>query len=168
EASPTQRLVGGFGGSTIGTIFAVWGAIFVAGTIGWAFLAAHWPRRRVLTLSLLGMLGVVGTLAAFNHGAPAAVLVAATAFVLVECGFTPAALAQLGDLTAGRDESRGAAMGLYSLLLGTGQLLGNLLGGPLAARWAMDGVLALTGAFALVALACVRGMGIPGRAREAN
>ena len=43
-------------------------------------------------------------------------------------------------------------MGVYSLLLGAGQLAGAGMGAPLAARWQMDGVLAGTAVFAAIAL----------------
>ena len=70
----------------------------------------------------------------------------------MEAGFTPAAFSHLAELTAPMDGSRGAAMGLYSVILGAGQLMGNLLGGPFAARWQMNGVLALTAVLAVVSL----------------
>lgn len=61
-------------------------------------------------------------------GAGAWALLAAGGFVLVESGFTPAAFGHLGDLTQPLDGSRGAALGLYSLFLGLGQLAGNVVG----------------------------------------
>ncbi len=76
--------------------------------------------------------------------------------MLVESGFTPVALAHLADIAERHDASRGAALGLYSLLLGLGQLLGNVIGAPFAAKWQMDGVLVLTGILAVVALGAVR------------
>ncbi|MBI4759004.1 MAG: hypothetical protein HY783_08430, partial [Chloroflexi bacterium] len=50
---------------------------------------------------------------------------------------------------------RGAIMGLYSVLLGVGQLLGAWLGGPFAQRGGMDGIIALSALFALFSLATV-------------
>jgi len=84
----------------------------------------------------------------------------------VEAGFTLAAFAHLAELTVPVDSSRGAALGLYSVLLGAGQLVGNLLGGPFSARWQMDGVLGLTAILAVVSLIGV--MGMPRKAREAT
>ena len=109
-------------------------------------------------VALLGMMGVVASLAWLNHGGPQFVVWIAIALVLVEAGFTPAAFAHLAELTVPVDASRGAALGLYSVLLGAGQLVGNLLGGPFSARWQMDGVLVLTALLALVSLVGVARM----------
>lgn len=43
-------------------------------------------------------------------------------------------------------------MGLYSIFLGLGQLLGNGLGGLFAHRWGFDGLIYLTVLLATVAL----------------
>ena len=155
--SSTQALVGGFGGSEVGGIFAVWGMVFLSGLALWSLLGARWPRR-VLAVALAGMLGVVLALAMVNHGAPRALLAVAALLVLVESGYTPAAFSHLADLTQHLDPTRGAALGLYSVLLAAGQLAGNVIGAPFAARWQMDGVLALTALLALVALGGVARM----------
>lgn len=152
ERSATQSLVGGFSGQQIGLIFAVWGGAFVVGITLWSWLAPGMDRRRSMSVALVGMLGVVASLAWLNHGGPGFVIWLAVVLVFVEAGFTPAAFAHLAELTAPVDASRGAALGLYSVLLGAGQLVGNLLGGPFAARWQMDGVLGLTAILAVVSL----------------
>ncbi len=153
--STTQTLVGGYTGTTIGIIFGSWGVVFLGGIAAWSILGARIPKRTVLTLSLLAMFGVVFTLFAVNHGAPPALLALTIAFILIESGFTPVALAHLADITELHDTSRGAAVGLYSLVLGMGQLLGNVLGTPFAATWQMDGILAVTFGLAVIALAGV-------------
>jgi MFS family permease len=152
DRSATQSLVGGFTGREIGQVFGVFGLTFLLGVTLWSVFGARMPRRRALAIALVGMLGVVSFLALRNHGAGRWALGLAMACVLVESGFTPAAFAHLADATAVHDGSRGAALGLYSLLLGTGQLLGNALGAPFAMRWQMDGVLALTALLGSVAL----------------
>jgi predicted MFS family arabinose efflux permease len=43
-------------------------------------------------------------------------------------------------------------MGLYSVFLGLGQLLGNGLGGLFAQTWGLDGLIYLTALLALIAL----------------
>ena len=156
--SPTQVLVGGYSGREIGLIFGCWGAVFLVGIAIWSLLGARWDRRRALSLALAGLLSVAATLAFVNHGAPAALVALAALFVLVESGYTPVAFAHLADATVTLDPSRGAALGLYSVLLAAGQLLGNVIGAPFAARWQMDGVLTATALFALVALAGVSRM----------
>jgi len=159
--STSQTLVGGYNGSTIGVIFAVWGALFLTGIGLWSLLAPHWPRRRTLTVALAGMLVVVASLTLVNQGASKWILIVAAMAVMVESGFTPAAFAHLADLTDAHESSRGTSMGVYSLLLGVGQLVGAALGAPLAARWQMNGVLAATGLLALIAFAGVARMRPP-------
>lgn len=153
--SLTQALVGGFSGRTIGIVFALWGTTFLIGIALWSLAAPRWPRRRTLFVALIGMLAVVASLTAVNHGGPRWLLIVAAVAVLVESGFTPAAFAHLADFTDVHAESRGGAMGLYSLLLGLGQLIGAGLGAPFAARWQMDGVLGVTALLAVAALAGV-------------
>ncbi|MFV1980236.1 MAG: MFS transporter [Rhodothermia bacterium] len=151
ERSAEQALVGGFSGQQIGIIFAVWGLAFLLGIGLWVWLAPGWPRRRAMTVALVGMIGVVAALTAVNHGGHNLFLWVGVVFVLVESGFTPAAFAHLAELTRPLDATRGTAMGLYSVLLGTGQLVGNLLGGLFSAKWQMDGVLLLTAILAVIA-----------------
>ena len=103
--------------------------------------------------------GGAGSLPWYSHGGPGFVSWIAVAWVLVEEGFTPAAFAHLAELTVPLNASRGAALGLYSVLLGAGQLLGNLLGGLFSARWQMDGVLGLTAMLAVLSLVGAMRMG---------
>jgi MFS family permease len=166
ERSATQALVGGFSGQQIGLVFAVWGAAFLVGIALWSWLAPGMDRCRAMSVALVGMLGVVASLAWVNHGGPTVVLWLAALLVCVEAGFTPAAFAHLAELTVPVDASRGAALGLYSVLLGAGQLAGNLLGGPFAARWQMDGVLTLTAILAVVSFVGARLMGSDARYAE--
>ena len=149
----------GFSGQQIGLIFAVWGGALLVGIALWSLLAPGMERRRAMSIALVAMLGVVASLAWYNHGGPGFVIWIAVALVLVEAGFTPAAFAHLAELTVPVDASRGAALGLYSLLLGAGQLVGNLLGGLFSARWQMDGVLGLTAMLAVLSLVGAMRMG---------
>jgi predicted MFS family arabinose efflux permease len=70
--------------------------------------------------------------------------------VLVTSGFTPAALVYLADITEGHAEDRGSIMGLYSVFLGVGQLVGTAAGGRFATWKAIDGLLLLSVIFAAV------------------
>ena len=67
-------------------------------------------------------------------------------------GSKDGAVSYLARLSAGLQPDRGLFMGLYSVVLGLGQLLGRWLGGPFADRWGMYGILALTAALGAVAL----------------
>jgi predicted MFS family arabinose efflux permease len=82
---------------------------------------------------------------------PLAVLAAGALFVLA--GATPAALGMLADISEHHPDDRGAIMGLYSVFLAVGQIIGSLLGGA-AAEWAgIDGLLlASAGLLALAAV----------------
>ncbi len=155
----TQRLVGGYTGGEIGVIFGVFGLVFLTGLAAWSFWGGKFPRRFSLAIALVGMLGVVLTLSLVNHGAPRQLLVLTGLFVLVESGFTVVAFAHLADVTEYVDEARGAALGVYSLLLGLGQLTGSTIGAPFAAKWQMDGVLLATALLALISLVGVAAMG---------
>jgi predicted MFS family arabinose efflux permease len=75
--------------------------------------------------------------------------------VMVESGFTPAALSLLASAVGAR-AGRGAAMGIYSFLLSVGALAGTALGGVLGQRYAIDGLIYATFALALVALGLLR------------
>ncbi len=61
--------------------------------------------------------------------------------VMIESGFTPAALVYLSDISEMHAENRGMVMGLYSFLLGFGQLIGSVLAGPFADKNGVDGLL---------------------------
>jgi MFS family permease len=77
--------------------------------------------------------------------------------IMVESGFTPAALVWLtGSLRPGT--GRGAAMGAYSVLLGLGAVAGSLLAAALAPRFAVDGLIFATLAMAVVGLMLLRGL----------
>jgi MFS family permease len=65
--------------------------------------------------------------------------------VLVMSGFAPAALVYLADLTEAHAQDRGSIMGLYSVFLGIGQLLGTAAGGVFASWNGIDGLLLLSG-----------------------
>lgn len=156
--STTQTLVGGYSATAIGLIFTAWGGLFLLGIALWSIFAPHWQRRRTLAIALGGMLVVVMSLTLVNFGAPKWVLVMAGLAVMIESGFTPAAFAHLADLTDARESARGTAMGIYSLLLGVGQMIGAVLGAPLAAHWQMNGVLAATGFLAIIAVGGVARM----------
>jgi predicted MFS family arabinose efflux permease len=64
--------------------------------------------------------------------------------VLVLSGFTPAALTYLADVTENYAADRGSIMGLYSVFLGIGQLVGTSLGGYFADWNGVDGLLLLS------------------------
>ncbi len=72
--------------------------------------------------------------------------------VALEAGFTPAALAYLADVSGAFAHDRGLLMGVYSVILGVGYLLGNGLGGIFAQAAYFDGLAYLTIGLATIAM----------------
>jgi MFS family permease len=72
--------------------------------------------------------------------------------IFAESSFAPAALAYLADISEDAAKDRGLLMGLYSVFLGLGQLLGGGLGGVFAQVWGFDGLIYLTALLGFVAL----------------
>jgi len=84
------------------------------------------------------------------------VMIAVTALlIMIESGFTPAALSLLAGAVA-RASGRGATMGVYSFLLSLGALVGSIIAGVVGSRFAVDGLIAATAACAFVALVLSR------------
>src|SRR5262249_49863091 len=75
--------------------------------------------------------------------------------IMVESGFTPAALALLAA-AIGAQAGRGAAMGIYSVLLSVGGIVGSLIAAALGGRFAVDGLIYGTLGMAILALVFVR------------
>jgi len=92
----------------------------------------------------------------------------------LESGFTPAALTFLADIADANATERGVVMGLYSVFLGVGQLLGAALAGPFADLYRIDGLIlfsAILGCIALGALLMLReavAVGVPQKAGPAS
>jgi hypothetical protein len=130
------------------------------GLVAWSVVLPRIGPGRALRISLIAMLGVSVGLFSLNHsgrlsvGARWTVLGAVSLLVMIESGFTPSALALLASAIGPR-AGRGAAMGIYSFLLGLGALGGSVVAGFLGSRFAFDGLIAATLTLALVALALV-------------
>ena len=145
----------------LGPLMLVYASVFGVGLIGWSVALPHMSASRALRVALVAMLAVSGGLLALNHmrGTSLALRWALTALValsiMVESGFTPAALSMLAT-AVGPGPGRGAAMGIYSLLLGLGALVGSLLGGALGNRFAIDGLIYATLGLAAIALGLLR------------
>ena len=73
--------------------------------------------------------------------------------LFVLAGATPAALGLLADTSEAHPADRGAIMGLYSVFLALGQIVGSLLGGTAAEIRGIDGILVGTLILLAVALA---------------
>jgi len=81
------------------------------------------------------------------------IVIGASLFVI--SGFTPAALAFLAGLAEEFPDVRGSVMGLYSVFLGVGQLIGSGLGGYFADWRGVDGMIVFTAILGVVSAFCV-------------
>jgi MFS family permease len=124
----------------------------------WAFFMNRAPRLLLMLSSIVGVYLACIALAGINHTGlhNLPLLIVWIALLLVgifaESSFAPAALAYLADISEMSAKDRGLLMGLYSVFLGIGQLLGNGLGGVFAQKWGFDGLIFLTALLAFVAL----------------
>jgi MFS family permease len=154
---PEQALHRGFHPMQISLAAVVVGVVFGAGLLYWGNRFRNMRRTTIILYGIGGgaVLAVGGVVV--NHGAGMAVVVSvagllAMAFGLfVLAGATPAALGLLADMSERFPSDRGAIMGLYSVFLALGQIVGSLIGGVAADRYGIDGLLIAT--FALLALA---------------
>jgi MFS family permease len=161
-----QFLMRGFSPGDIGMAYLVFGILFTAGSITWGFLMPTIGRNATLIIGVGGLGFTSLMLWALNHVPFDAthtlvpLLVALVMIgVFVESGFTPAALAYLAEIAEERAEDRGSVMGVYSVLLSVGQLLGGALAAPFAERMGINGLIVLTGLLCLVALFTVMLLG---------
>ena len=76
--------------------------------------------------------------------------------LFVLAGATPAALGMLADISESHPLDRGAIMGLYSIFLGLGQIVGSVASGAAADWQGIDGLLAASVVLLLVALVPLR------------
>jgi MFS family permease len=143
--------------SRVGWLLLAYSIIFGLGVTAWSFVLPHMSVRRAMTITLLAMLPVCAGFYLLNHSAAFSQplrwwLTAATILgIMVESGFTPAALAWLAN-TLPPQSGRGAAMGIYSVLLSLGAIAGSLLAAGLGQRYSVDGLLYGTVAVAVLAL----------------
>jgi MFS family permease len=150
ERFADQLLVGGFEPNAITAGLVVAGAVFFAGLWWWGERFDALRRTTIIFLGILGGAVLVVSALLLNHSEglgdlarlPMALGLAAGLFVLA--GATPAALGLLADISEAFPDDRGAIMGLYSVFLGVGQILGAFVGGAAAELWAFDGILVAT------------------------
>ena len=148
----------------VGWVLLGYSIVFGAGVTVWSVVLPRVDVRRALRITLVAMFAACLGFYAFNHsgqersGFRWAVACATGVCIMVESGFTPAALSLLGG-AVGAQAGRGAAMGIYSLLLSLGAIAGSLLAGFLGARYAVDGLIFGTFGMAAAALLLVRRMG---------
>jgi MFS family permease len=159
---PGQILMGSLsgegGGSHMSIVLGAVVLFFGLCLLFWAFFLNRIPRLFLMLCSIGGIYLACVALAGLNHSGldhpwlRAIWILFLLAGVFALTGFAPAALSYLADISEETARDRGLLMGLYSVFLGLGQLLGNGLGGIFAERWGFDGLIYLTILLACVAL----------------
>ncbi|MFJ4037235.1 MFS transporter [Microbacterium sp. NPDC090007] len=158
-----QLFPGAFRGDEAGLslVLGVYVLFFSLCIVAWAFFIGRLPTIPVLFVTVSGaLIASVGLMLA-NRGAPWFVAVPLVMVgVFLEAGFTPAALTHLSDISAEFRDDRGLIMGAYSVVVGAGYLLGNVLGGVFAEWLLFDGLALLTIGLAIVALVSITAMAL--------
>ena len=133
---------------TAGLIAA--GVVFVAGLIWWGDRFGQFRRTTIIFYGIVGGAVMVVAAILLNYSAGVALpiqlllLAPLTAGLFVLAGATPAALGLLADISETYPDDRGAIMGLYSVFLAIGQIIGALLGGLVSEVAAITGILIAT------------------------
>ncbi|MEM7115055.1 MAG: MFS transporter [Chloroflexota bacterium] len=159
-----QYLVGLLTAEQIAWISVVYALVFALGIVIWSFFLDRLGHYRVMVWGVWGMFGTGLCFYLLNHsadwtvGGRTAVLVFYAFMIMLQSGFTPAALAFLVNV-AGEQEGRGATMGIYTLLLGLGNAVGAGWGGLLASRWFLDGLLLGTAVLGVIGFLSLQWLG---------
>jgi predicted MFS family arabinose efflux permease len=156
----TQFLAGIFADrpERVGWLLLGYSLVFGAGVSAWSVILPRMSILHALRINLAAMFAVCVGLFLLNHsgGQSQAVRwvigIASALCVMVESGFTPAALSLLAG-AVGAQTGRGAAMGIYSVLLSIGAIAGSLIAAALGNRLAVDGLIYGTLAMAVIAMA---------------
>ena len=145
-----QLLAGGIDPLQITAGLVGAGVVFVAGIVYWGNRFKDMRRTTIIFYGIVGGAVLVAAALALNYSAGWSVLLQATLLVplagglFVLAGATPAALGLLADISESYPDDRGAIMGLYSVFLAVGQIVGALLGGIVAEIAAITGILVAT------------------------
>jgi MFS family permease len=160
KAGGAQFLAGIFADQPerVGWLLLGYSLVFGAGVSAWSVILPRMSIVRALRINLAAMFGVCAGLLLLNHsggqgqGGRWVIGLASALCVMVESGFTPAALSLLAG-AVGAQAGRGAAMGIYSVLLSIGAIAGSLMAAALGNRFSVDGLIYGTLAMAIVAMA---------------
>ena len=160
---PGQMLYGGFSQVFATMLLGGFGLLFLAGMGLWLLVLPHVRRTTVMLVALGGLSSSIVGLTAINGlghalaGSQAllALLLMVVLGVLLLSGFTPASLNHLAAIAELLPGKRGAVMGLYSVVMGVGQLVGALLGGLCVDAWGFYGLMIFSVAMGLVSLGSV-------------
>ena len=153
-----QVLMRGFEPWQAGLVLGVGLLVLFGGLLYWGTRFTRLRRTTIIGIGLAGGGVFVAALLAVNHSSSlpiwflAGLLGIAAAGLFVLAGATPAAVGFLSDVSEGYPGRRGVIMGLYSVFLAVGQIIGSVVAG-VAAEWrGIDGLLIASGGLLVVAL----------------
>ncbi len=158
ERFANQWLVGGFDALLVTLVFLVGGAVFLLGLLYWGGRFRSLRRTTIIFYGIVGGAAFVVSALLLNHTVEEAALTrmlwlgGLLAGLFMLAGATPAALGLLADMSESFPSDRGAVMGLYSVFLALGQIIGALVGAAAAEAWAFDGILLATLVLLAIAL----------------
>jgi MFS family permease len=145
----------------MGWVMLWYALVFGLGVTAWSFVQPRIGAARSLGIGLAAMPFVCAGLYLLNHSGEMSegsrwMIGGVTAIlIMIESGFTPAALSLLAA-AVGAQAGRGSAMGIYSVLLSIGAIAGSLLAAVLGQRYSVDGLIYGTLVLALAALILAR------------
>jgi len=145
-----QLLMGYFLPVKVGNGLALFATVFGCGVLMWSFVIGRYRKTSVMLVAAAGLFLTVLAVYSLNHldtlSSPLFYPLLGSVLVglFVMSAFTPAALTYLADVTESHAQDRGSIMGLYTVFLGIGQLIGTLIGGRFATWRGIDGVLILS------------------------
>ena len=157
-----QVLMGGFEPTQVSIGMGIALAVFLAGIFVSGNLFGRYRRTTIMAVGIVGGLVMVAAFFGVNHSADLALVgliglvLVALAGLFVLAGATPAALGMLADISETHPADRGAIMGLYSIFLGLGQIIGSVASGWAADWMGMDGLLIASVVLLLIALVPLR------------
>jgi MFS family permease len=166
---PSQFLMSGVSATTIGIGEAVLAVIFGSGLLFWGTVYARFRRTTMLLVGVGAFVVMAVDVLAINHLGGTSVplnavlgVVAVVALFMLS-GATPAALGLLADVSEGFESDRSAIMGLYSVFLGVGQVIGAAVGAVAASWKGIDGLVVATAGLLAIGIAALLNL----RAHEA-
>ena len=157
-----QLLMGGFAPVQVSIGLGVALLVFFAGLFYWGNRFKRYRRTTIMAIGIGGGLVMVAAAFALNHGETWGGLVriglgvVAAGGLFVLAGATPAALGMLADISEEHPRDRGVIMGLYSVFLAVGQVVGSLAGGGAAEWQGVDGLLLVSAGLLAIALLPLR------------
>jgi MFS family permease len=156
-----QMLMGGFVPLQISIALGAALLVFFGGLFYWGNRFKRFRRTTIMSIGIAGGIAMVAAIFWINHGAGLALVaigggLIAAAGLFVLAGATPAALGMLADISEEHPQDRGVIMGLYSVFLALGQIVGSLVAGGAAEWLGIDGLLLASIGLLVVALLPLR------------